>query len=112
MTKPEGFSEAEAFQKTSEQLAIMEMMAANPLFVFTYSVGLRRGESVAYEFPRRITCSVNNGVWSSIGETEEIFECLTRYIKVFALGLGDEENRGFRRMESWASATRVSSFPA
>lgn len=89
-----------AFSWITGQLASMEQTAENPLFVFTYSV------DTANEFPKRLACSVENGVWSSIGETDDIFDSLIGYNKLFALGLGDEQNKGFT---AWTEPYKFSS---
>ena len=64
-----------------------------PIFMFTYSIS-ESGED-AHTFPRELACSVENGVWSQIGDDDEIISSLSNYQRLFSLGLGDSKNTGF-----------------
>lgn len=53
---------------------------------FTYSVAAIR------RFPERSACWVENGAWSSIRQSDDTFDSLVGFNKLFALGLSDEQS--------------------
>ncbi len=58
--------------------------------IFTYSLG--SGSDLV--LPHEIACNTG-GLWSKIPDGEDLSGYMSSYYKLFALGLGDEENKDF-----------------
>jgi hypothetical protein len=66
---------------------------AGPVFLFTYSIS--ESDNAVHAFPKQIACETgDNGIWSKIVDDNEIFNSLTSYYRLFALGLG-QDNKTF-----------------
>ena len=62
--------------------------SGKPILFFTYSIGAVNDD--VHRFPRELACSTELGVWSKIDDESKLFESLTSYYRLFALGLGNK----------------------
>jgi hypothetical protein len=75
------------------RIADIESQISHPIRIFTYSVS---DVEDVHELPKSLACSTtSNGVWSKIVRPEDIVEGLSSYETLFALGLGEGNNRNF-----------------
>lgn len=103
MSHPPNVTEDQALETITGYVTRMEEQTENPVFLFTYSVAF---DEVVHEFPKRLACSTKDGVWSRIGEAQEIFDSLTGYTRLLGIGLGDGANEDFT---AWVEPYQFSS---
>jgi len=94
MTAPEDTTESAVVNFITDSLIEYEEKLNNrPILLFTYSVS---ADDDVHVFPKEIACSATGtGVWSKIVDDREIFESLTSYFLLFAVGLGVDKNENF-----------------
>lgn len=89
---PGTYTETQVIEYVKSSLQQVDQRIGHPTLLFTYSVSEL---AEADEFPRDLACAVDAGVWSKIESEDEIFDSLTSYYHLFALGLGSDKNEDF-----------------
>jgi len=93
MTEPENKDEQDVMTLVKDGLQAIENRLGRPALLFTYSIS--ENDDV-HDFPRQLACSSGDfGVWSKIVDDDDIFDSLTSYYLLFALGLGADRNANF-----------------
>ncbi|KAL7568061.1 hypothetical protein ACA910_020779 [Epithemia clementina (nom. ined.)] len=62
------------------------------VLLFTYSIS---DDDRVHVYPNQLACSVEFGLWSKISQDNQIVDSLSSYYRLFALGLGTENNKDF-----------------
>ena len=95
MTEPaDNLSEENVLNLVTTGISSLQQRTGQSVFFFTYSVSTDN-ENV-HQFPKKIACATGeHGVWSKIVDDRQIFDSLTSYYQLFALGLGVERNVNF-----------------
>ena len=75
-----------------ERIANISAKVGKATLLFTYSVS---EESQVHEYPKHLACSVEFGLWSKITYDDDIVDSLSTYYRLFALGLGSDNNNEF-----------------
>jgi len=88
MTDPPGVTEQDVIELVTNRLNATMQSSGKPILFFTYSIGTAN-ENV-HKFPKELACSTELGVWSKIDDESKLFESLTSYYRLFALGLGNK----------------------
>lgn len=101
MNRPEGVTEETVVDLVKSNITALEA-SGHHVYLFTYSIS--DDDSVHY-FPKKIACNISNGVWSKIVDETRIFDSLTSYYRLFALGLGDENKTFVTWVEPYTSYT-------
>lgn len=92
MTNPEGITEQDVLDLVSNRLERSSNLLSKPILLFTYSVSELQN---VHALPSKIACSTEYGVWSKVTTDADIVDSLSSYYKLFALGLGSDENEDF-----------------
>lgn len=92
MTDPAGVSEDDVVDLVTTEIARVQNDLQKPVLLFTYSIS---DSDDVHDFPKRLACSTELGVWSQIIDETLIVESLTSYYRLFALGLGTDRNTNF-----------------
>jgi hypothetical protein len=79
----------------SNRIARISGILNKPVLLFTYSVSEDRDDDDLHIYPKQLACSVELGVWSKITNSDEIVDALSNYYRLFAIGLGSDNNQGF-----------------
>ena len=88
MTDPSDVTEQDVIELVTNRLNATMQSSGKPILFFTYSIGTAN-ENV-HKFPKELACSTELGVWSKIDDESKLFESLTSYYRLFALGLGNK----------------------
>jgi len=89
MTDPKNASEQNVIDLVATRLNATMQSSGKPILFFTYSIGAVNDD--VHRFPRELACSTELGVWSKIDDEDKLFESLTSYYRLFALGLGNKD---------------------
>lgn len=89
MTDPKNASEQNVIDLVATRLNATMHSSGKPILFFTYSIGAVNDD--VHRFPRELACSTELGVWSKIDDELKLFESLTSYYRLFALGLGNKD---------------------
>jgi len=89
MTDPKNASEQNVIDLVATRLNATMQSSGKPILFFTYSIGAVNDD--VHRFPRELACSTELGVWSKIDDELKLFESLTSYYRLFALGLGNKD---------------------
>lgn len=92
MTDPDNITEDDVIALVQERIARSQQDLQQKILIFTYSVSERGNVG---NFPSRLACAVDFGVWSKVTNDDEIIESLSSYYLLFALGLGEGQNDDF-----------------
>ena len=95
MTEPaENLSEENVLNLVTTGISSLQNRTGKSVFLFTYSVAIN--DENVHQFPKKIACSTGDyGVWSKVIDDRKIFDALTSYYQLFALGLGTNRNENF-----------------
>ena len=94
MTEPKNVTEESVLSLVTTGISSLQESIGQPVFLFTYSV-TNKNENV-HQFPKKIACATGDyGVWSKVVDDSQIFDSLTSYYQLFALGLGVGQNENF-----------------
>jgi len=88
MPDPSDVTEQDVIELVTNRLNATMQSSGKPILFFTYSIGTAN-ENV-HKFPKELACSTELGVWSKIDDESKLFESLTSYYRLFALGLGNK----------------------
>jgi len=102
---PGAYIEEQVIDYAASRLRSLDERLGNhsSAMLFAYSVS----EDASVEsFPRDLACAVDKGVWSKIETDEEIWDSLTSYYQLFALGLGGGKNQDW---SAWVEPYQYSS---
>jgi len=104
MTHPENVLEADVLDFINAGISDLEARLGRSVFLFTFSIS---DNNDVHAFPKQIACSTgDNGIWSKIVDEREIFDSLTSYYRLLAIGLGRDENEDF---SAWVEPYRFDS---
>jgi hypothetical protein len=104
MTQPENVLEADVLDFINAGISDLEARLGRSVFLFTFSIS---DNNDVHAFPKQIACSTgDNGIWSKIVDEREIFDSLTSYYRLLAIGLGRDENEDF---SAWVEPYRFDS---
>lgn len=92
MTDPDDKTEDDVIDLVSSELTQLQGRLGKPVLFFAYSIS---ENSEVHQFPKKLACSSELGVWSQILDEAEIVQSLTSYYRLFALGLGTDRNTNF-----------------
>jgi hypothetical protein len=93
MTQPENVQEADVLDLVNTGISNLEARLGRSVFLFTFSIS---DNNNVHAFPKQIACSTgDNGIWSKIVDEREIFDSLTSYYRLLAIGLGRDGNENF-----------------
>jgi hypothetical protein len=81
---------SELYSMIDSKQALYESKGQTPPVLFTYSFGASADETI----PKELSCRYK-GVWSRIGDAEDLAEAMGGYYKYFSYGLGDAVNEDF-----------------
>ena len=87
-----GMSTEEVTNLVTNRTSSISARLGKPVFLLTYSISQNTDVHV---FPSELACAVENGVWTRIRDSLDIFHALSSYYRLFALGLGVDANRDF-----------------
>jgi von Willebrand factor type A domain len=95
MTEPaNNLSEESVLDLVSTGISSLKGRIGKTVFLFTYSIAIN--DENVHQFPKKIACATgDDGVWSKIIDNQQIFDSLTSYYQLLALGLGVERNANF-----------------
>lgn len=95
MTEPaNNLSEENVLNLVSSGISTLRERIGQSVFLFTYSVAIN--DENVHEFPKKIACATGDkGVWSKVIDDRQIFDSLTSYYQLLALGLGVDQNANF-----------------
>lgn len=85
-------SEAGVLELVSERLEKSGQLLSYPVLLFTFSIS---DKEKSHDFPSKLACSTEWGIWSHITSDANIIDTLSSYYRIFALGLGNGPNNDF-----------------
>ena len=88
-TPDESITEQAVLDMVNMRMQTSHKKLNKPILFFTYSVS--EDEDV-HDFPSKLACSTEYGVWSKITADENIVDNLSSYYRLFALGLSADED--------------------
>ena len=108
MTEPENVTEAMVLDSVQKRLKEASRLLPKPILLFTYSVSEQEN---VHELPSKLACSTKWGVWSKITADANIVDSLSSYYRLFAVGLGTDQDH-IAWVEPYSTyETALSSFP-
>ena len=103
-TRTEGPSLEDVTTLVTSKISTISADLKKPVVLFTYSLST---DPDVHEYPRALAQEVETGVWTKISFASGVTESLSSYYRLFALGLGSNENRDFA---AWVRRVAVQRF--